>query len=85
MTFQNRPLTWVQAAVGVPEPFGYPFVHATSGLRRIPKSPALRSLLFRTRVRDGEDPLMADDPMVAERGVLTASRRRGTWLSAGPR
>ena len=48
-------------------------VQRTSGFRRVPKSPALRSLLFRTRVHDGGgDSGMADDPVVAERGVLTA-------------
>ncbi len=49
-------------------------VHATSGLRCVPKSPALRrSLLFRTRLHDGGDCSVADDPAVAERGVLTAA------------
>src|ERR1039457_2565845 len=47
-------------------------VQAASGFRRVPESPALRSLPFRTRVRDGGDSGMADDLVVAERGVLTA-------------
>jgi hypothetical protein len=60
-------------------------VQAGSGFRRVPETPALRSLPFRTRVHDGEGQI-ADDPVMAERGVLTPPlRRRGTWLSAGPR
>jgi hypothetical protein len=47
-------------------------MQAPSGFRRVPESPALRPLPFRTRVRAGGDSGMADDPMVAERGALTA-------------
>jgi hypothetical protein len=59
-------------------------VQAASGSRRVPKTPALRSLPFRTRVRDGEDQ-MADDPVVAERGVLTAPAEAWNLAVAGLR
>ena len=47
-------------------------VQATSGFRRVPESSALRSLPFRTHMRDGGVSGMADELVVAERGVLTA-------------
>src|SRR6516225_2989659 len=47
-------------------------VQAASGFRRVPESSALRSLLFRTRVHGGGGVRVADELVVAERGVLTA-------------
>ena len=50
-------------------------VQAASGFRCVPESPALRSFLSRTRVqyRSLGSSGMADDAVVAERGVVTAS------------